>query len=477
MLLHGVGAARAASRRPLITMRRIPRLLLLTVLGLLIAAGLLASPASAHNSLDTSTPAEGAVLSAAPTTISMVFDNEVPLETASAAVIDSTGARLDLAGLAHGPSGPRELVASLPALADGAVTVRWRLVGADGHPLTGRIGFTIDSPAVVTTVTAASAAGDVTPTTVAVDSATAPSDTGDGAFSTPDWTRWVLRYASYLAIAALIGIVLTDRLVWPGSARRPLLQRIVRLSLVATAVLAFVQFAVLASDISGKAPFTTWSGIDAALETHAGLALVVRIVLAVVVWLVLQQMAITHSDVRWAAVGIAGILLMGTWAWAGHSRSQRWADLGVPVDIVHHGAAALWIGSLAIVGIAGVRSLPAAEFTRTAQRLSRVAAVSVALIVGTGLVQAIRLVGGPGQLFEADHGRYLTLKVALLGVMLVVANLNRRRLAANTGTDLQRTIVVELVVGLAIIGVTAALVVSPPATAAALPLAVDNYIM
>jgi copper transport protein len=107
------------------------------------------------------------------------------------------------------------------------------------------------------------------------------------------------------------------------------------------------------------------------------------------------------------------------------------------------------------------------------RRFSQVAATCVAVLVATGILQSIRLVGSPGALFDADHGQYLALKVAILVAMLGIANVNRRRVDArlhepsdlpNHLAALRRAVVAEFAIGLVIIGVTAAMVVSPPAT-------------
>jgi copper transport protein len=167
--------------------------------------------------------------------------------------------------------------------------------------------------------------------------------------------------------------------------------------------------------------------------------------------------------------------MLGTWAWAGHSATQRWPELGIPVDVTHHAAAALWIAALMIVGVVATRRLAADELTPVVTRLSRAAGISVALIVVTGVVQSLRLVGNPAQLFDAAHGTSLALKLLAVAAMLALAAVNRRRIQAGLGhttavTDatvgqLRRSILAELAVGLVVIGITSAMVVSPPATA------------
>lgn len=109
----------------------------------------------------------------------------------------------------------------------------------------------------------------------------------------------------------------------------------------------------------------------------------------------------------------------------------------------------------------------------TVRRFSRVAAISVATLVTTGLVQSVRLIGSPMDLLDASHGRYLLAKIVVLALMLAIANANRRRIdhrlddhdevGRHTG-PLRQAVVAEFAIGLVIIGITAAMVVSPPST-------------
>ena len=164
------------------------------------------------------------------------------------------------------------------------------------------------------------------------------------------------------------------------------------------------------------------------MTTDAGMALAIRIVLALVMWVLLFQYGLVHPDVYWAAVTLPGLGLLATWAFAGHSASMRWPAIGVATDVAHHAAAAAWIAGLAIVGWIVIPTCESDVVVPAVRRFSRLAAVSVAVLVVTGVVQTVRLVGNPMDLFEVDHGRYLAVKVVLLVVMLAVANINRRRI-------------------------------------------------
>jgi copper transport protein len=427
-----------------------------------------ASPASAHNTLLSSDPADGAVLDVAPTQVVWSFDNTVPLESMTVTLIDATGARSELSGSTHGPDGDTQVVTPLPALS-GDVSLRWRLVGPDGHPITGRVDFTISTPS--TSLPGAITPG-VPPTTIAGPD-TAIIDGGDGEFSTPSWVRWVLRYSSYLAIMAVVGILLTSATVWPAAGAHPLLRRILSRALFATAALAFAQLMVIASDIAAAPPWSAFGDVDPALATNAGMAFAIRIVLALAMWILLFGYDDIHPDVYWSAISIPALGLLGTWAFAGHSSSMRWPTLGVVTDVAHHAAAAVWIAGLAIVGWLVIPNRSHDEVVAVVRRFSTVAAASVAVLVVTGIVQSVRLVGSPADLFAADHGRYLAVKLAILAGMLGLANLNRRRVDRQLDDPdtlhhhvgpLRKAMLAEFAIGLVIIAVTAAMVVSPPAT-------------
>lgn len=102
-----------------------------------------ASPASAHSGLIDSTPAEGAVLTAAPRTIELEFNDDI--SDISPAVILRNGE--DDVISREAPRIERTTVSSdVPdGLADGDYSVVWRVVSADGHPIQGVIPFSIDT--------------------------------------------------------------------------------------------------------------------------------------------------------------------------------------------------------------------------------------------------------------------------------------------------------------------------------------------
>ena len=122
------------------TARRRLRASCLAAAAAVAVAVTLAPGASAHARLIETTPAAGAVLAAAPHAVSLRFD-DVVVPTAGAAAIRNGG---DGSSLLTGPERAAGRVVTLPlqaGLGNGDYTVRWRVLGDDGHISEGVLAF------------------------------------------------------------------------------------------------------------------------------------------------------------------------------------------------------------------------------------------------------------------------------------------------------------------------------------------------
>ncbi len=435
---------------------------LVAVLGLAFLIVLVTGgAASAHNSFSSSSPADGATLPEGPTAVSLTFTKAVELDTLTVRVQESDGSSTKLSAPRFGPSGSTEALYDVALLTPGKTIIRWKLVGADGHVVAGAITFTV-----------AGAVASAEPTPVSATGS--PGDPASGASSGEPWVapsalRWLLRYGSYLALLVVAGIVLTDAFVWRGALDSDVLRRCAVAGIATAAIAAAGQLLFIASDING---IGSWR---AAIGTDAGRAFLVRIVLLAAVAVLLNVALNISNMARDIAVASVFTLLFGTWAYAGHSRSMRWPAIGVPLDIAHHMAAAAWLGGLGILTFVVVPAEERDTIVDCVRRFADVAAASVAVIVVTGAAQSLRLLGNPLKLLSVAHGRFLLLKLLVLVAMLKIADINRRRVANRFRTDegpprrvidnTRRAMRTEFGVGLVVIGITSAMVVSPPAVA------------
>jgi methionine-rich copper-binding protein CopC len=133
-------------RRPL---SALPALLALfaaaaLALGLTVAlATLTAAPASAHDRILSSDPADGAQLATPPTAITLTFNTE-PLPVEPQVVVSDSAGTVVTQG-APTIEGSTATLALDPAVALGGdtYTVAWRVVSSDGHPIEGTFTFTV----------------------------------------------------------------------------------------------------------------------------------------------------------------------------------------------------------------------------------------------------------------------------------------------------------------------------------------------
>ncbi|MDF9875947.1 copper resistance CopC family protein [Cellulosimicrobium cellulans] len=133
-------------RRPLSALPALLALLAAAALTLGLAAAvttLTAAPASAHDRILSSDPADGSQLATPPTAITLTFNTE-PLPVEPQVVLSDSAGTVVTQG-APTIEGSTATLALDPAVALGGdtYTVAWRVVSSDGHPIEGTFAFTV----------------------------------------------------------------------------------------------------------------------------------------------------------------------------------------------------------------------------------------------------------------------------------------------------------------------------------------------
>lgn len=113
----------------------------------LFGVGLLwaGTPAFAHNSFTGSTPKNGAVLDTAPKEVSLKFLAKLDPKTTKVTVTDPAGASV-MAGAATFAGST--VVAPLRPTSAGVYVVGYEVASGDGHPIRGKVSFTLTPKAV-----------------------------------------------------------------------------------------------------------------------------------------------------------------------------------------------------------------------------------------------------------------------------------------------------------------------------------------
>lgn len=217
-----------------------------------------------------------------------------------------------------------------------------------------------------------------------------------------------VQYAGLLVACGLAAFVVTALpLERATEAARRHCRRLI-LTAAAAGLLGAVGVGVLAPSGSGLHLTAAWVG--------AGLALTA----------ILLARPASRSWHPRLVVGAALATLLGP-VLSGHSRSHEPLALVLLADAVHLGAAALWTGGLAGLAVVLPALLPRARLAAgVLARFSTVAGAALLAVALTGALLTWRYVGDWTALVATAYGRVLLAKVALVGVVAVVAAWNRR---------------------------------------------------
>ena len=422
------------------------------------------SPALAHNAFDSSSPFDGETIESSPTQWSITFTKSVPLETFSGEIINGDGIRTQLTNAVHGSSDNIVVVQLPPALA-GAITARWKLVSSDGHVVSGRVAFSVGA---TTTSTVAAA----TPSSSEPETTVDATEEFNNATSVPEAVRWSLRMLGYLAIIFLGGLIFAEIFLAEGALAASAGRRLLLMSSAAITVVPILQGWIFLADVDGysffKAPLNTF---DLFSSTPGSMMLTRALTGAAISYAtIVAWPQLTNTIKERQTIGLIGLYLV-TLAYTSHSRSQALPLLGIPVDVLHVAASAVWLGGLAVIALTVIPLVDPKNALLTYTRYGRYAQYAVITIVITGVIQTLRLHGvSLSSLFGERHGQILLLKIVAVGLMLKVGDINRRRLLKNLPTEessmtkrstlLLRASYTELVCGVLVLVLTSALVTS-----------------
>lgn len=407
-----------------------------------------ASRASAHAQLDSSDPAPSSILEEVPSRITLDFNEPVQTQARSIDIYAADGSRVMIGEAFVSDDDPTVVYAeNIPPIPDGVYAVAYRVISDDGHVAEGAYTFQIGTVV------------DAIDSTALIANALAGRTGPDGL----SWVMAVARFIGFLGVAILLGAL--TMLAGGGIRSRAVVGLIAgswSAAVIGAAGLFLLQGVyVQAGDYSDMFDTSLWGGT---FDERIGTALVVRLVLLVMlaVFVLVLRGSIGRAATTWwrSSVALVGTGVVVSFSASGHPSASSSAGLAVAVDAVHFAAVCLWLGGLTALVVGRVTRAP--EAAVVVSRFSRIATVAIPLIVATGVWQVWHLVDDLGDITVTDWGRALLVKTSIVVVVVTLGGFGRWLLHRSHATDTVRLLVVEAVLAIAVLGVTAAMVAKPP---------------
>ena len=262
------------------------------------------------------------------------------------------------------------------------------------------------------------------------------------------------KFALYLGVITATGTVMAT-LMFKLDRTRRLAAIFAVLGLFATILSFSLRGANLTGDLSGMTDPMTLSLL---WTTPVGTALALRLIglNLLLVGLFLGRIG------AWVSV-LGGIIALFSFTQIGHISSSESALMEVAL-ILHLLAVALWIGVLTPLYRLASSSTTYVSAANVGHRFGVVASVTVPILIVVGAYMGYQLVGSFAALIETGYGQALIIKILLVSGLLGLAAVNKLRLipALRLGdsvaaSNLSKSIYVEWLVIVAILGVSAAL--------------------
>ena len=406
-----------------------------------------AERASAHAGLEASVPSANAVLETGPPNIELNFNEAVDFTLADVELYGQN-AKLIATGAPQSITDDTIVQVSVPTIGDGVYVVVWRVPSADGHVVDGVFSFQ-----------------------VGVQSGVDVGALIDKVSGNASANSTVGRLDNAARLLALIGLIVLigGGLLAMQSADSASNKMLLWLAWVFLLVGSLGSFGLYGAKVVAGTPSdaispSVWGKV---VGSHTASVLLVRAMLVLAVGVLLLTFARRVSDVwRGAALALA-IALVLTYSSVGHPYAQHPAQLWIAVDAVHLAAISLWIGGLLMFAFGSTAWLTDPASEGGVRRFSLIAMIAVPVIAATGVAQTLKLAGNLDDVTSTSWGRTLLVKVAVVTVLVAVGGVSQWLLRHDGPSALKRTVLVEALIGIAVIGLAAALVALPPQSVAA----------
>jgi copper transport protein len=426
----------------------------------LIIALLASGVVFAHADIARSDPAANAVLDQAPIQVTIEFTEPVEPRLSKIEVLYDDGSVADNGDTTRDPADSKVLHVSLKDSREGTYIVSWRALSeADGHVTSGSFVFSVGQP---------------------IDQ-TKASGTSSGAVISP--LDMLARVLTFIGQAVIAGVVAFRWLVWRPALKAaqlsdevdarsvPLTKRVLIVALALAGAGAVLMLIAQAANSGGS--IGDWLG------TRVGRVWLGRVATLIAIGVLLDDIAASGRAAtargRWFSSIVSiwlPLQLLFLTTLTSHSAAVAQPPI-VPFasDFIHLIATSIWVGGLAMLAFVVPRVAQTLGdedrswlWLRAVVSFSTLAAVAVGALLVTGSYLSFLHVGSWTALIGTAYGRVLLLKLALVGVVMLIGGYNlivikpqldRAIDKPEAGPQLQqrfrRTVLVEAAVGLLVL--------------------------
>jgi copper transport protein len=429
-----------------------------------------AAPAWAHATLQNTDPPKNGVVAQSPSKLSLSFNENVEVSFGAIRVYTCAGKRITTEAPHHSSASDHTVELSTPKLDPGVYLVAWRVISADAHPVNGTFSFRVGPGAPPSVNGCATEATAKSSATVGILFGVARAGVFTG-------LALLIGGAMFLVLIArrTNSARLTRRAVWVGWI----------VLLISTVAALMLQGPYAAGAGIGDA--VKWTVVHDVLQTRFGHVTEVRLLVLAVALALLPFMGSFDRErgvpAWWIGIGgAAAIVLAATPGYAGHAATGDWTIFAVPLDTLHVLAMSVWLGGLAVLLLAAFGGGFSGGLRRALTTFSQLAFSCVVVLVVTGVFASWRQVGFSIHGYTStSYGNILLVKLAivaaLVGLAAVSRSIVRKRRSApldapdsaiaaidqRTVAGLRRSVGFEVVLGIAVLAVTALLVNAQPA--------------
>ncbi len=435
--------------------------------------------ASAHAILVRTDPLDGATLATAPDHIRLWFSEGVALNFASFELVDGHGQHTALTQFALDAQDDAQIVIDVPSLRPDAYRLIWKAASSDDlHLSSGSIVFGVQQ---------------------AADAASAPDNV-----AAPQPLEVILRWLNFGALATAIGALLVACVLLPQAlastltlpdqlmaAAQHLRRKLWRLALVAANLTLIASAGLLFAQAATAGKLNVDNLRQILSQTSYGVDWLMRVGWLIVLIGVLAwrwRKALPEAD-RVTVISVVPLIMAVLIMQALASHAAAFTDatlIRVVVEVLHQLAASVWVGGLLVMALTLV---PLLRHTPTEKALARSilqrfgvpAAISLGVLVITGIYSTGQQVASIDALLTTFYGQTLLLKIGLvisIGVLGLinssllhprVADVLRRMLRRPLGWTLLnrqrvgRTVLMEALGAAAIVLLAAVLSAAQPA--------------